>query len=333
MIISKTPLRMSFFGGGTDFADYYKNSRYGYGAVISTALDMYVYIMVCKRFDDKIRVCYTINEFVDSVDQIQHNIIREALKMLHIEKGIDIVYSADIPLSSAGIGLASSSALAVGVLNALHAYKGEHVSPDTLAREACEIEIERLKNPIGIQDQYAVAYGGFRKYKFHRDGSVSNEMVICKQETIKELKNNFMLYFTGLTRISSNILAEQKANIYSKEDVLDAMVEMVQISEKALAEGKIDKIGKMLDEAWNLKKQMSSGISNPFIDEMYEKAKKAGAVGGKILGAGGGGFLLLFVPPEKQTIVRHVMREYKETQFGFETEGSRIIFTEKNRGE
>ncbi|WP_455938808.1 GHMP family kinase ATP-binding protein [Gemella morbillorum] len=139
MIISKTPLRMSFFGGGTDFADYYKNSRYGYGAVISTALDMYVYIMVCKRFDDKIRVCYTINEFVDSVDQIQHNIIREALKMLHIEKGIDIVYSADIPLSSAGIGLASSSALAVGVLNALHAYKGEHVSPDTLAREACEI--------------------------------------------------------------------------------------------------------------------------------------------------------------------------------------------------
>lgn len=333
MIISKTPLRMSFFGGGTDFADYYKNSRYGYGAVISTALDMYVYIMVCKRFDDKIRVCYTINEFVDSVDQIQHNIIREALKMLHIEKGIDIVYSADIPLSSAGIGLASSSALAVGVLNALHAYKGEHVSPDTLAREACEIEIERLKNPIGIQDQYAVAYGGFRKYKFHRDGSVSNEMVICKQETIKELKNNFMLYFTGLTRISSNILAEQKANIYNKEDVLDAMIEMVQISEKALGEGKIDKIGEMLDEAWNLKKQMSSGISNSFIDEMYEKAKKAGAVGGKILGAGGGGFLLLFVPPEKQTIVRHVMREYKETQFGFETEGSRIIFTEKNRGE
>ena len=130
---------------------------------------MYVYIMVCKRFDDKIRVCYTVNEFVDSVDQIKHNIIREALKMLGIEKGIDIVYSADIPLSSAGIGLASSSALAVGVLNALHAYKGEHVSPEVLAQEACEIEIERLSNPIGVQDQYAVAYGGFRKYKFHRD--------------------------------------------------------------------------------------------------------------------------------------------------------------------
>lgn len=333
MIISKTPLRMSFFGGGTDFADYYENSRYGYGTVISTALDMYVYIMVCKRFDDKIRVCYTINEFVDSVNQVQHNIIREALKMLDIEKGIDIVYSADIPLSSAGIGLASSSALAVGVLNALHAYKGEHVSPDILAREACEIEIERLKNPIGVQDQYAVAHGGFRKYKFHKGGSVTNEMVICKQETLGELKNNFMLYFTGMTRISSNILAEQKANIYDREKVLDEMVEMVQMAENALAEGNVRKIGEMLDEAWNLKKQMSSGISNPLIDEMYKKAKDAGAIGGKILGAGGGGFMLLFVPTEKQDEVRHAMGEYKETKFEFETEGSRIIFTEKNRGE
>ncbi len=333
MIISKTPLRMSFFGGGTDFADYYENSRYGYGAVISTALDMYVYIMVCKRFDDKIRVCYTVNEFVDSVDEIKHNIIREALKMLGIEKGVDIVYSADIPLSSAGIGLASSSALAVGVLNALHAYKGEHVSPEVLAREACEIEIERLKNPIGVQDQYAVAYGGFRKYKFHRNGTVTNEMVVCRQETLKELKNNFMLYFTGLTRISSNILAEQKAHITDKQKVLDSMVEMVQMAENALADGNIALIGKMLDEAWNLKKQMSSGISNPLIDEMYAKAKNAGAIGGKILGAGGGGFMLLYVPQAKQEAVRDAMREYKETAFGFETEGSRIIFTEKNRGE
>lgn len=333
MIISKTPLRMSFFGGGTDFADYYKNSRYGYGTVISTALDMYVYIMVCKRFDDKIRVCYTINEFVDSVDEIKHNIIREALKMLGIEKGIDIVYSADIPLSSAGIGLASSSALAVGVLNALHAYKGEHVSPEVLAREACEIEITRLKNPIGVQDQYAAAYGGFRKYKFHRDGSVTNEMVVCKQEVLRELQKNFMLYFTGMTRISSNILTEQKAHIYDREKVLDAMVEMVQTAEDALAEGNVNKIGVMLDEAWNLKKQMSSGISNFLIDEMYAKAKAAGAVGGKILGAGGGGFMLLYVPQEKQEAVREAMSGYKETQFGFETEGSRIIFTEKNRGE
>lgn len=333
MIVSKTPLRMSFFGGGTDFVDYYENSRYGYGAVISTALDMYVYIMVCKRFDDKIRVCYTINEFVDSVDQIKHNIIREALKMLHIVKGIDIVYAADIPLSSAGIGLASSSALAVGVLNALHAYKGEHVSPETLAREACEIEINRLGNPIGVQDQYAVAYGGFRKYKFHRNGSITNEMVICKQETLNELKKNLMLYYTGITRVSSAILAEQKANIVDKQTILDEMVMMVDKAELALAEGNIKKIGEMLDEAWDLKKQMSSGISNPVIEEMYHKAKTAGALGGKILGAGGGGFLLLYVPQNKQAHVRDAMHEYKETAFGFETEGSRIIFSEKNRGE
>ena len=148
MIISKTPLRMSFFGGGTDFADYYLNSSLGYGNVISTALNMYVYIMVCKRFDDKIRVCYTNNEFVDSVDEIEHNIIREALRIVGIEKGIDVVYSADIPLSSAGVGLASSSALAVGVLNALYTYKGIYASPELLAQKACEIEIERLENGV-----------------------------------------------------------------------------------------------------------------------------------------------------------------------------------------
>lgn len=333
MIISKTPLRMSFFGGGTDFSDYYENSRYGYGSVISTALNMYVYIMVCKRFDNKIRVCYTINEFVDSVDQIKHNIIREALKMMEIEKGIDIVYSADIPLSSAGIGLASSSALAVGVLNALHAYKGEHVSPEILAKEACEIEIERLKNPIGIQDQYAVAYGGFRKYKFHNNGMVSNEMVICKNDRIRKLESSLMLYFTGLTRVSSTILAEQKENIVDKQAVLDEMVTMVSSAESYLANGELDRIGTMLDHAWMLKKQMSSGISNLLIEEMYGKAKTAGAIGGKILGAGGGGFLLLYVPAEKQDSVRKAMSEYKETQFEFETEGSRIVFSEKNRGE
>ena len=333
MIISKTPLRMSFFGGGTDFADYYQNSRYGYGSVISTALDMYVYIMVCKRFDDKIRICYTKNEFVDSVDQIEHNIIREALKMLRVERGIDIVYSADIPLSSAGIGLASSSALAVGVLNALHAYRGEHVSPEILAQEACEIEIDRLKNPIGIQDQYAVSYGGFRKYKFHGNDTVTNEMVICKRNVMEEFQKNLMLYYTGLTRVSSTILAEQKANISDKQKILDEMVQMVDRAQQALAAGNTEKIGEMLDEAWELKKQMSSGISNPVIEEMYQKAKAAGALGGKILGAGGGGFMLLYVPYESQMNVRKEMHEYKETTFGFETEGSRIIFSEKNREE
>lgn len=332
MIISKTPLRASFFGGGTDFRDYYENSKYGYGSVISTALNMYVYIMVCKRFDSKIRVCYTKNEFVDSVDQIQHNIIREALKIVGIENGIDIVYSADIPLSSAGVGLASSSALTVGVLNALYTYKGEYVSAEKLARMACEIEIGRMGNPIGVQDQYACAYGGFRIYKFWADGKVSATPVSVPRKYMKALQNNLMLYYTGLTRISSEILAEQKENIEDKNSTLDQMLEMVGDAETVLRKGDLDQWGKMLDKAWNMKRSLASKISNSDIDSMYEKAKIAGAAGGKILGAGGGGFLLLYVSDENKESVRKALGGYKEVDFEFENEGSRIIFMEENRG-
>jgi len=332
MIISKTPLRASFFGGGTDFKDYYENSKYGYGSVISTALNMYVYIMVCKRFDSKIRVCYTKNEFVDSIEQIQHNIIREALKIVGVQNGIDIVYSADIPLSSAGVGLASSSALAVGVLNALYAYKGEYASPERLARMACEIEIGRLRNPIGIQDQYACAYGGLRVYKFWADGAVSAAPVRAPKGVIKELQEHLMLYYTGLTRISSQILAEQKENIADKNKILDQMLEMVSDATQQISTGNIEPWGKMLDESWNMKKSLASKISNQDINNMYEKAKEAGAIGGKVLGAGGGGFLLLYVRHADKERVRRALRDYKEVDFAFENEGSRIIFMEDNRG-
>lgn len=332
MIISKTPLRASFFGGGTDFKDYYENSSCGYGSVISTALNMYVYIMVCKRFDSKIRVCYTKNEFVDSVDQIQHNIIREALKIVGIENGIDIVYSADIPLSSAGVGLASSSALAVGVLNALYAYKGEYALPEKLAKMACEIEINRLKNPIGVQDQYACAYGGFRIYRFWADGQVSATPVAAPVENIKKLKNNLMLYYTGLTRISSEILSEQKENITDKTKILDRMLKMVDTALQKVQQGEIEQWGNLLDETWKMKRNLASKISNQDINEMYERAKRAGATGGKILGAGGGGFLLLYVSDGKRQSVEKAMREYKKVDFDFENEGSRIIFMEDNRG-
>ena len=328
MIISKTPLRASFFGGGTDFKDYFENSRYGYGSVISTALNMYVYIMVCKRFDSKIRICYTKNEFVDCVDQIQHNIIREALKITGIDNGIDIVYAADIPLSSAGVGLASSSALAVGVLNALYTYKGEYVSPEKLARMACEIEIERLGNPIGIQDQYACAYGGFRIYKFWADGKVSTIPLRAPRAQIEKLRKHLMLYYTGLTRISSEILLEQRNNIIDKNEVLNEMLAMVDESVQAINDGNIERWGIMLDKAWKRKKSLASQISNTDIDMMYETAKKAGAIGGKILGAGGGGFLLLYVPDECQESVRSALVNYREVDFSFENEGSRIIFME-----
>lgn len=326
MIISRTPMRASFFGGGTDFSGYYQNSKFGFGNVLSTAVNMYIYITVNKKFDDLIRVSYSKTELVDSVDKIEHNIIREAMKIAGIEKGVDIVYMGDVPLGSAGIGLASSSALAVGVLNALFAYKGEHVSAEFLAEKACEIEINALKNPIGKQDQFAVAYGGFNTYRFNHDESVFVTPLICKDETKHSLESNLMFFYTGITRISSHILAEQKANIPDKTAFLDRMVEMVSDGEEALRNNNFDQIGLLLDEGWRIKKKLSGGISNPEIDNMYEKAIKSGAIGGKILGAGGGGFLMLYVPIENQPTVKEALSEYRKIDIKFEPQGSKIIY-------
>lgn len=328
MVISKTPLRCSFFGGGTDFQDYYENSRFGYGSVLSTALSMYVYITVNKNFDGKIRLCYSGNELVDSIDEVKHNIIREALKITGIDTGIEIFYSADIPLSGAGIGLASSSALAVGVLNALHAHKGEFVTAQQLAKEACEIEIQRLGQQIGVQDQYAVAYGGFKRYRFHSDGTVTAMPVICDKEIITSLEDNFMLFFTGMTRDSRQILKEQSNTIDVKMQLLDSLVETVDRCYQYLENGEMEAWGMELDQTWQTKKQLAGGISNSYIDDMYQKAKSAGAFGGKILGAGGGGFLLLYVPRNKQEHVRQNLSEYREVPFHFEPQGSHIIFAD-----
>ncbi len=328
MIISKTPLRASLFGGGTDFKDYYENSRYGYGAVLSSALDMHVYITVNQKFDDKIRVVYSGNELVDHVDEIKHNIIREALKMTGIEKGIEVIYAADIPLSGAGIGLASSSALAVGVLNALHAYKNEYVPPKELAREACHIEIECLGQRIGIQDQYAVATGGFNQYKFNHDGSVSITPVVCGRKIMDIFKSRLMLFYTGLTRDSRKILSEQSDTIQDKTEMLDNLVMTVERAFINLAEGNLDPLGYDLDRTWEIKKRFAGGVSTPLIDEMYQRAKSAGAYGGKILGAGGGGFMLLYVPDEKQDAVRSTMTGFREVPFEMDPQGSRIIFVD-----
>lgn len=328
MIISKTPLRASFFGGGTDFADYFENSEIGRGAVISTALDMHVYITVNKKFDDKIRVVYTGNELVDRVEDIKHNIIREALKLIGIDRGIEIIYMADIPLSGAGIGLASSSALAVGVLNALHAYKGEYASPEQLAREACYIEINCIGQKIGIQDQFAVAYGGLKKYYFNKDGSVSVIPVIENNGNIERLKRNLMLFFTGNTRDSRTIFQEQNSTRRDKMEMLDDLVYTVDYAYENLIKGDLEIWGKELDRTWNIKKKFASGISNSDIDAMYNQAKKAGAMGGKILGAGGGGFMMLYVPEENQLSVSNALSQYRQVEFGFDSQGSRIIFVD-----
>lgn len=326
MIISKTPLRMSFFGGGTDFESYFANSRFGYGSVISTALNMYVYITVNRRFDDKIRVIYYGNELVDRVEEIKHDIIRNALQLSGIERGIEIVYTADIPMSSAGVGLSSSSALAVGVMNALHAYKGEHVSPEQLAREACEIEINRIGQRIGIQDQFAVAYGGFRRYRFYANGEVVAEPVACKREHLEALRENLLLFYTGKGRDSRKILKEQSETIAEKMQRLDHLVGAVERNYNHLVDGRVDEWGRELDWAWSIKKTFAAGVSTPEIDYMYGAAKSAGALGGKVLGAGGGGFLLLYVPKPAQQTVREALEDYREILFSFESAGSQIVF-------
>ncbi len=328
MIISKTPLRASLFGGGSDFRAYFESSVMGYGSVLSAGLDMHVYITVNKKFDDKIRVVYNGNENVDSLDEVKHNIIREALKLTGIEKGIEVIYMADIPMSSAGIGLASSSALAVGVLNALHAYKGEFVPPKQLAKEACYIEIEKLGQRIGIQDQYAVAHGGLNRYRFMNDGTVSITPGIIDTKTRERLTDKLMLFFTGNTRDSRKILSEQSDSIDNKRKSLDDLVATVDSVCEKLAQGDIECVGTELDRTWNIKKQLAGGISNPDIDKMYEIARSSGAIGGKILGAGGGGFMLLYVPEEKQESVRHSLKEYREVDFKIDYQGSRIIFAD-----
>ncbi len=329
MIISKTPLRASLFGGGTDFADYYHNSRFGFGSVLSTALDMHVYITVNERFDDKIRVVYSGNELVDSIDEVKHNIIREALKLTGLTKGIEVVYMADIPMTNLGLGLASSSALAVGVLNALYAFKGDYVSPRKLAAEAAHIEIDCLGQQIGIQDQYACAFGGFRRYYFHSDDNVTVVNAPCSPASLKELSERLHLFYTGTPRDSRQIFKEQTKTIQqSREERLDPLIETLEKAHAALQAGDLDGIGRLLDETWQLKKKFASGVSNPSIDEMYSTAMEAGALGGKILGAGGGGFLLCYVPPGATEKVRMALNSYREVPFRTDPHGTRIIFSD-----
>ena len=328
MIISKTPLRASFFGGGTDFKDYYEKSPFGFGSVISAGLNMHVYITVNKRFDDKIRVVYYGNELVDSVDEIKHNIIREALKILDIKKGIEIIYTADLPMTNLGVGLASSSALAVGVLNALHAYKGEFVSPTKLSEEACDIEINRLGQQIGIQDQYAVSHGGFNRYYFNSDGSVTITPATRCEDVRQEFASRLMMFYTGKARDSRQIFKEQKQTTINSRERLDKLVEMTNEAYIMLNESNYDALGELFNDAWQIKKKFASGVSTPDIDEMYNLGIDAGAQGGKILGAGGGGFMLFFVPEEKQDDVRKALRQFKEIGFKMDMQGSRIIFVD-----
>ncbi|HVJ05848.1 MAG TPA: hypothetical protein VM578_09260 [Candidatus Saccharimonadales bacterium] len=324
MIISKTPCRLSFAGGGSDIQSYYREHG---GAVVSVAIDKYVYLTLQQKFDHHIRIGYSRTEEVERVDEIQHPIARHCLKMLGPQQGIEITSHADIP--SRGSGLGSSSSFTVGLLNGLYAYQGRHVSPQELAEQACHVEIDLCGDPIGKQDQFAAAFGDLRMYRFHPDGSVDVEPLICKLETIETLQRNLLMFYTGITRSAGDILKEQTRVLgeqRSAKEKMNRIVEHAYAVRYEIENGNPDGVGKILHESWLLKRSLTDGISNSTIDGWYEAARKAGAVGGKILGAGGGGFMLLYVPQERQSEVKQALVQLRQIPFRFEREGSKIIF-------
>ena len=322
MIISRTPLRISFAGGGSDLPSYYKENG---GAVLSTTIDKYIYIAVHRYFyPNQSLIKYSQTELVGSNDEIQHPLFRECMQLLDVQ-GIDISSMADVP---AGTGLGSSSAFTVSLLNVLNAYKKKAVSAEYLASTACHIEIERLGDPIGKQDQYAAAYGGLNFIRFNTDGAVDVEKVIMDVAVKKQLENSLFMYYTGTTHSARAILTEQNKEMQniSKRQVMGRMVEMAYELKNVLESGNIDDFGRVLHEGWLLKKSISSGISNLVIDELYSAGLAAGALGGKLLGAGGAGFVLFYVPQEKQTYFKRQMSQYAELPFRFENYGSKIIY-------
>jgi len=323
MIISQTPLRMSFVGGGTDFEDFYR--RYP-GRVLSTTINKYFYIGLNSRFDGRIKASYSKVEIVDNQEQIQHPLIKGALEEVGIEKGIDIVSLCDIPAYKTGLGLGSSSSFTVGLLNGLYSFVGKYVSPEILAEQACKIEINKANSPIGKQDQYAAAFGGLNLITFNSNGKIEIDPVYLTPKTKKDFQSHLLLFFTGKERSANSILLEEKQNISQKFESLKRMSDMVPIFRSALEKSDFKKMGKLLHQNWLTKKELASGISNTQIDEMYSLALEAGAWGGKILGAGGGGFLLIMASPDKQLEIRKTLNKYQLIPFRFSEAGSKIVF-------
>jgi D-glycero-alpha-D-manno-heptose-7-phosphate kinase len=321
MIIAQTPLRVSFFGGGTDFPSFYLSEG---GAVLTSAIDKYIFVMIKKRFDQKLRIGYTRTEMVDSVNEIEHELIREAFRKTGICCGVEVTTMGDIPASGSGLG--SSSAVTVGSLHSMYTYLNEIVPAERLAREACEIELDILGKPIGVQDQYISSLGGFRFIEFSTNGKIESEKINLDPPLRKRLNESLLLFFTGVTRRADTILDEQKRNINHKGEILREMKSMAYSARDELQKGNLDAIGKLLHESWLLKKQLASQISNDTIDGIYRMAQKAGAIGGKITGAGGGGFLLLYCPFDKRENVRAAMNPLQELPIQLENSGSKIIF-------
>lgn len=321
MVISQTPLRISLLGGGTDFRDFF--SQHG-GAVLTMAIDKYIYVIVKDRFDSDIYVNYSRKEIVKQVDEIQHELVREAMRRTGVAKGVEITTLADIP--SEGSGLGSSSTVTVGLLNALYAHQNIQVPAEQLAREACEIEIDVLGKPIGIQDQTIAAHGNLCFVEFRKSGEVAVEKLPVASELKRDLASNILLFFTNRTRSANNILREQRSNIADRTEELVTLRDLAYRARDAVLAGDIDQIGRLLDENWQLKKRLASGVSDGEIDSMYSAALEAGAIGGKVAGAGGGGFLMLYCPKARQDAVRNALRAYREMPIGVSRDGAKIAF-------
>lgn len=323
MIISRAPLRMSFVGGGSDLPSFYR--KHG-GAVLSTAIDKYVYVSVNRKFDAGIRLAYSKTEEVERLDQIEHRLLRKTFELLGVRGGVEVTTTADIP--SRGTGLGSSSTFTVGLIQAMEAYLGRHVSAPELAERSSHIEIELCGEPIGKQDQYAAAFGGLNVIEFRQDDSVNVEPVIMHRDVRDLLERRIIVFYTGITRSASAILAEQNSQVASdtvKQAAMRRMVELVHVARDALGRGDLDGFGQILDENWALKKTMAGGITTGFIDQLYTAGMGAGALGGKLLGAGAGGFMMFYAPCERHEDIAQAVGLRRVT-FGFEPLGSRILF-------
>ncbi|MCI8400775.1 MAG: GHMP kinase [Lachnospiraceae bacterium] len=321
MIITKTPFRVSFCGGGSDIADFYREHG---GCVLSTTINRYMYLTIHPYFDDqKTALKYSQNETVENLYDINHSIFRCVLNDKHIS-GVEISSTADVP---SGTGLGSSSSFTVGLLHTLYCYRGKYVSKARLAKEACQVEIEKLGNPIGKQDQYAAAFGGLNFISFHKDDSVSVEPVVTRRETQKQLQENLVMFYTGLTHDANRILSEQKKNISQKDKTrnLLRMCELARQMKQALEQNELKDFGTILHESWMKKRELAGSISNQRIDDLYRCAMDSGALGGKLLGAGGGGFLLFYCPKERQERLKNQLR-LRPFDFQFEHDGSSIVY-------
>jgi len=321
MILAKTPFRISFVGGGSDLPQFYRRRT---GTVVSVTIDKSMYIAIHPYFHDKIRIKYSRTEDVSSIEEIGHPLVRECLRMLNIGCGMEIASIADVP---AGTGMGSSSAFTVGLLHALHALAGRDVGPKRLAEAACHVEIDRVAEPIGKQDQYASAYGGLNLIRFHPEETVEVRPLACSPSTREELGSRLMLFYVGQERTASSILSEQSRNMADAEKfgLVARMAELAEELASELEKNRLDSFGAMLDEGWHLKSGVARDITNDAIESNYRRAREAGAEGGKILGAGGGGFLLLYAKREKQGQVREALAHLREMPFAMSTEGSRIL--------